>query len=411
MQSKINVGMIGMGARGQALLKGVLLSMRGVCVAAVCDLYSDRADDAANIIKKSHNSSAAAYTRFEDMLDREKLDAVIVSCSWEDHVSVACAALERGVAVAMEVGGCYDTEEAWRLVNTWERTKTPFMFLENCCFDRGETLATNLVRAGVLGKIVHCSGAYAHDLRQEIAGGYQNRHYRLRNYLHRNCENYPTHEVGPIAKILNINRGNLFVKLTSVASLAAGMEQYICDRKELYPELEGKRFAQGDIVDTIITCAGGETVLISLDTTLPRFYDRALCVRGTKGLYDGSADMVFVDGVDEDMFDTRAAYKKMAGNSAKYIDYLPAAWRDITPEQMASGHGGMDYLELKEFFDCLKTGAPMPIDVYDAAAWMSVTALSEQSIATGGAPVVFPDYTRGKWTTRPRLDVSVINKT
>ena len=41
MQSKINVGMIGMGARGQALLKGVLLSMRGVCVAAVCDLYSD----------------------------------------------------------------------------------------------------------------------------------------------------------------------------------------------------------------------------------------------------------------------------------------------------------------------------------------------------------------------------------
>ena len=164
-------------------------------------------------------------------------------------------------------------------------------------------------------------------------------------------------------------------------------------------------------MDTIITCAGGETVLIRLDTTLPRFYDRALCVRGTKGLYDGSADMVFVDGVDEDMFDTRAAYKKMAGNSAKYIDYLPAAWRDITPEQMASGHGGMDYLELKEFFDCLKTGAPMPIDVYDAAAWMSVTALSEQSIAMGGAPVVFPDYTRGKWTTRPRLDVSVINKT
>lgn len=95
--------------------------MRGVCVAAVCDLYSDRADDAANIIKNSHNSSAAAYTRFEDMLDREKLDAVIVSCSWEDHVSVACAALERGVAVAMEVGGCYDTEEAWRLVNTWDQ--------------------------------------------------------------------------------------------------------------------------------------------------------------------------------------------------------------------------------------------------------------------------------------------------
>ncbi len=39
----------------------------------------------------------------------------------------------------------------------------------------------------------------------------------------------------------------------------------------------------------------------------------------------------------------------------------------------------------------------MPVDVYDAAAWMSVTALSEKSIAEGGAPQTFPDFTRGKW--------------
>ena len=410
MKRKLRIGVAGLGQRGYGLLHTIIACEDGE-VAAVCDVYDDRLQRAADETEKLAGKRPVVCPDFGDMLSEKSVDAILVASSWDAHIGMAIESRKAGKITALEVGGAYDTESCWDLVRAYEETKTPFMFLENCCFDRGETLATNLVRAGVLGKIVNCSGAYAHDLRQEIAGGYQNRHYRLRNYLHRNCENYPTHEVGPIAKILNINRGNRFVKLTSVASLAAGMEQYICDHKELYPELAGKRFAQGDIVDTIITCAGGETVLIRLDTTLPRFYDRALCVRGTKGLYDGSADMVFVDGVDEDMFDTRAAYKKMAGNSAKYIDYLPAAWRDITPEQMASGHGGMDYLELKEFFDCLKTGAPMPIDVYDAAAWMSVTALSEQSIATGGAPVVFPDYTRGKWTTRPRLDVSVINKT
>ena len=47
----------------------------------------------------------------------------------------------------------------------------------------------------------------------------------------------------------------------------------------------------------------------------------------------------------------------------------------------------------------------MPIDVYDAAAWMAVTALSEQSIATGGMPQLIPDFTDGKWITREPRDV------
>ena len=46
---------------------------------------------------------------------------------------------------------------------------------------------------------------------------------------------------------------------------------------------------------------------------------------------------------------------------------------------------------------CLREDAPMPVDVYDAASWMAVTALSEMSIAKGGAVVDFPDFTKGKW--------------
>ena len=52
--------------------------------------------------------------------------------------------------------------------------------------------------------IVHCHGAYAHDLRGEISPGKENRHYRLKNYIERNCENYPTHELGPIAKVVKL---------------------------------------------------------------------------------------------------------------------------------------------------------------------------------------------------------------
>ena len=60
----------------------------------------------------------------------------------------------------------------------------------------------------------------------------------------------------------------------------------------------------------------------------------------------------------------------------------------------------MDYLELRAFVESMKAGVKPPIDVYDAAAWMAVTCLSEQSVAMGGAPVPVPDFTDGKWIRR-----------
>ena len=75
---------------------------------------------------------------------------------------------------------------------------------------------------GKIGKVVHCHGSYAHDLRNEISSGNIIRHYRLRNYTARNSENYPTHELGPIAKLLNIHRGNRMLSLVSVSSKAEG---------------------------------------------------------------------------------------------------------------------------------------------------------------------------------------------
>jgi hypothetical protein len=52
----------------------------------------------------------------------------------------------------------------------------------------------------------------------------------------------------------------------------------------------------------------------------------------------------------------------------------------------------------------------MPIDVYDAAAWMVITPLSEQSIAHGGMPQPIPDFTRGKYLLREPRDVIELPK-
>jgi hypothetical protein len=287
------------------------------------------------------------------------------------------------------------------------------MLLENCCFDRFELLCTSLVRAGLLGKVLYCQGSYAHELRGEILGGNVNRHYRLRNYMNRNCENYPTHELGPIAKLLNITRGNKLISLTSVSTKGGvGLETYAASDKNPDPSLNGSSFAQGDIVVTNITCAGGEVITLRLDTTLPRSYSREFVVRGTKGFCNQDANMVMLEA-DQNMhkyFDPAKTTEAFLNCAENYAEYLPSIWRDITPEEKELGHGGMDYLELKAFFSAILNGTEMPIDVYDMASWMAITPLSEQSVAHGGMPQAIPDFTRGQWILREPKDVTEFPK-
>lgn len=134
------------------------------------------------------------------------------------------------------------------------------MMLENCCYGREEMTLLNMIKKGLFGEIIHCQGGYEHDLRHEVSHGLINRHYRFRNYQNRNGEVYPTHELGPIAKYLNINRGNRFLSLTSMSSKARGLHEYIVNTMGPEHPLASVQFTQGDIVTTMIKCAHGETV-------------------------------------------------------------------------------------------------------------------------------------------------------
>ena len=142
-----------------------------------------------------------------------------------------------------------------------------------------------------------------------------------------------------------------------------------------------------------------------LDTTLPRFYSREFTVRGTKGMYTEDNNSLLIEGDFEESWDLEKFHKENDFNTDKYSDYTPKIWKEVTKEILDAGHGGMDYFEFVAFFDALKNGTEMPIDVYDAAAWMCITYLSEISIKNGGAPVEIPDFTNGAYKTREAKDV------
>lgn len=393
----IKAGIVGLGGRGIGLLKQ-LVKMKDVDIFAVCDLYDDRVQQGVDIVKKAKGNVPFSTNSYNDVINFDGINVLFIFCSWEDHIKVAIEAMEKGLVVGLEVGGAYCVEDCWALVDTYEKTGTPIMMLENCCYGKYELMVLNMVRQGLFGDVVHCSGGYQHDLRKEIAYGKENRHYRLNNYINRNCENYPTHELGPISKVLNINRGNRMLSLTSTSSSALGLKQYIKDGKASNPELKDVEFKQGDIVTTVIKCENGETITLTLDTTLPRSYSRGFTVRGTKAMYQEDNNMLFEDG----RFVLYEFYgRPLWNNGRKYArKYAHPIWKWYKKKGVRGGHGGMDYLVLRAFIEAVKNGTHMPIDVYDTASWMVITPLSELSIQQGSAPQQIPDFTRGKYLNR-----------
>lgn len=387
----VRLGVIGMSGRGSSLTRN-LLGMEDVEIVAVCDLYEDRVQKGIKLVEGAGKSVPTGYTDYNQLLARDDVDGVVIATSWTTHAPIAIASMKAGKYTATEVGPASSLEECWDLVRTSEETGIPCMLLENACYGREEMAVLNMVKKGLFGELVHCQCGYQHDLRDEVALGIENRHYRIHNYLNRDGDVYPTHGIGPTAKYLGINRGNRFVSLSSMSSKARGINAWAAKHLGEDHLAATSKFALGDVITTMIKCLHGETVLIVHDTSLPRPYSRAGRVQGTKGIWMEDLQSIHLDGKSPShTWEPMAAYMD---------EHEHPLWKEFIEFGVRGGHGGMDYLCLRGFVESIAKQIAPPIDVYDAATWRAISVLSEQSIALGGAAVPFPDFTNGKWFGR-----------
>lgn len=392
----VRIGFIGVSGRGSGMLRE-LLGIEGVTVPAVCDKYEDRALRGVEIVEEVTGVKPNMYLDHRELLEKEDLDAVFAATTWISHSRIAVDAMRAGKHVAFEVGGAASINECWNLVRTSEETGKFCMLCENCCYDRNEMALFNMVKQGLFGELVHLQGGYQHDLREEICMGRENRHGRLFNFQHRNGELYPTHQLGPISKVLSINRGNRFVSLVSMSSKSRGLNEWLRQNKGEDYDITDYPFNQGDVVTTMIKCANGETVVLTHDCSSPRAYSRAYRIQGTKGIYMEDGNRIHIEGQTENVNGWMDSWDDFTPYREKYEHPL---WQKYSIEGIHAGHGGMDYLVLSAFVDAVKEGEKPPIDVYDTATWMAITCLSEESIALGSHPVAVPDFTDGLWIDR-----------
>jgi predicted dehydrogenase len=344
---------------------------------------------------------------FENLAKRSDLDGVVIATPWEWHVPMALEVMKQGKYAGVEVSATVTLKESWDLVNMFEKTGSHCMILENVCYRRDVLATLNMVRQGMFGTLNHVQCGYQHDLRevkfndgkQAYGGGvefgekgFSEAKWRTQHSVDRNGDLYPTHGLGPVAEMLNINRGNQFAYLTSMATPALGLHNYIVEKGGADHPNAKVNFKCGDIVQTMIKCVNGETILITHDTNSPRPYSLGFRVQGTKGLWMEDNRSIYLEGVSA---------KAHRWEEAKpYLEkYDHPLWKAHAADAENAGHGGIDYFVLRAFIEAIKAKVAPPIDVYDAAAWSAIAPLSEESIKKGSAPIQIPDFTRGKWKT------------
>jgi hypothetical protein len=196
---------------------------------------------------------------------------------------------------------------------------------------------------------------------------------------------------------MDINRGDRFDYLVSMSGPSRGLQAWASEHFPPDAPERKEQFVLGDVNVTLVKTARGRTIYVNHDTNLPRPYSRIHIVQGTKGLFQGYPDRVYIEGRSRPhRWDEAATYLQ---------EFDHPLWKDIAERAAGAGHGGMDYMEDYRLIKCLREGLPTDMNVYDAAALSSLVGLTVESVRRRSRAMDVPDFTRGRWRVHPPLDV------
>lgn len=405
---KVRAAVIGLGARGMAMLK-ILSQLEGCEVVALCDTRDEARRQALAELREKGRREATSYGEgthaYLRMLEREKPDAVFIDTPWELHARMAMDCMESGAHAFVEVPLATTLDGLWAVVDTAERTQRHCMMLEEVVYGRHELMFLNMVRQGLIGDLLHGEAAYIHDLRTRTLGDDSgSAAWRVRHYAGRNGNLYPTHGLAPVAQYMNIARGeDTFERIVSLSSPAIGLSSFAKRTLPHTHRWNNTEFLCGDVNTSVIRTQLGRTILVQWDETSPRPYDRKNLILGTTGaLADFPLRAIgsFVPEArhEQDADGGHSWYTGQAAWDDLYARFDHPLYRRLAANiETLSPRVAMDYIMLYRIVECLRKGLAPDQNVYEAALWSSVGPLTEKSVYEGGAPQIFPDFTRGDW--------------
>lgn len=364
----IKLGIFGLG-RGGAFFKSV--EFAGGTVVAICDKSEERIKKALSEMPEDMAKNVVVYDDFDKFIDHD-MDAVLLANCFHEHAPFAIKCLEKDLNVISECTSNATMAEGVALVRAAKKSKGIYMLAENYPYMKFNMEMKRVYEGGTLGKFLYGEGEYNHPFDMDKTDEHKAlRPYaeHWRNHLPRTY--YITHSLAPLMYIT----GAFPVRVTAMPVFAP-FDEYshvgspVADRAAIITTLN-----DDDSVYKITGCAAFGA------------HSNSYRICGTNGQMEnrrGYADEVTL----------RYNSWQIPDGMAKVNTYMAEHPENVRKAAEEAGHGGGDFIEIKEFFDCIRENRRPLFDVYFATTCASVAILSHRSLMEKGVPYDIPDFRR-----------------
>lgn len=371
MSSTMNLGIVGACGRG-ASFKNACEALPGVTILAVCDTNKEGLNAA-----RERLGAREQYVRYEDMLDKADIDAVILGTPMPCHVPQALAALKQNLHVLSEVPAGVSLEECRELVRACQTSRGIYMMAENYTYMKPNQIVKELVRQGLFGTPYYAEGEYLHELKpmNEFQTPWR-RHWQTGI----DGITYGTHSLGPILQWMPGDR------VVRVCCEGVGVR---------HRDHTGTPYAQAS---STLLCKTERDALIKIRVDMLSDRPHAMTnyqLQGTDGCYEssrggpGDRHKIWLRALSKDTVWTDLdAFQNLSELAEKY---LPEMWRKHGEAAARTGHGGGDYFEILDFVEAIRGARPPVIGIHEAMDMTLPGLVSQQSIAQGGRWLDVPD--------------------
>lgn len=363
---KLNIGIVGIGGRPKGFISAIQQN-KFAQLTAVCDIDIDSIEKA--ITDMGDLGKVRKYIDYDDMIQKEDLDVIIIGTPMHLHVPQAITALSRNIHVFSEVTAAISIDQCKELVFACKNSKGQYMMGENCNFMKPYMVIGEMIKSGLFGNVYYAEAEYLHNCRAlaEVTKWRRKWHYGI------NGITYGTHSLGPILSWFSGDR------VAKVSCAGSGHH---------YKDAEEKLYEQDDTCVMLAKTEKGRLIKIRQDTISNRPYNLKYVLQGTNGCYDSERSN---DEFGKIWIQDQCQDDKWLDIGDFQDKYLPELWQKYGTEAEKEGHGGSDFIIMTDFLDALVNNRPIPIDIHQAMDMTLPGLISQDSINADGKWLDVPD--------------------
>jgi predicted dehydrogenase len=335
---------------------------------AICQRNREKLDKVGELFKVERR-----FTRFEDLLSDEQVDAVHIVTPIAAHAPMSIAALQAGKHTACTVPMATSVQDCLRIAKARKQAGKVYMMMETAVYTRELLYVREMADKGELGKLQFLRGSHQQNM---SLPGWPDYWYGFPP-MH-----YATHAVSPL-----------------LALAGKEVESVVCFGSGTIREEYAKRYGSPFAVETALLRLRDSDLACEVTRSLfdtIRQYRESFDVYGTKLSFEweqvaGERPVLYSGFEDARRVEVPDYGQRLPEGIAKYT--IHGVYDEVhahTSFIQGSGHGGSHPHLAHEFIRAIVEGRQSAVDAARAANWTMTGICAHESAMKGGKRIEVP---------------------